>query len=80
LNRNGVRSAWIENKLRERLGDKAPSRQQMLRWRNGKSIRREDMVRILWAVREVAGDRSLTIDKLFNLDPDDSDNWPPFAR
>jgi hypothetical protein len=38
-------------------------------------IRRKEMVRILWAVREAADNHSVRIDELFNLDPANDENW-----
>ena len=76
LNARGVPSARVEAKLRERLEGRAPSRQQFARWRKGRvDIRRKDMVRILWAVREAANDPNVRIDDLFDLSPDNEANW-----
>lgn len=76
LKRLGIPSARVEAKLRERMGGNAPSRRQMLRWRlNRVDVRRKDMVRILWAVREVKQDQSIQMHDLFDLDPDTPENW-----
>lgn len=76
LDRNGIPSAWVEGRLRERLQGRAPSRQQLGRWRLGRvDPQRTDMVRILWAVREAAAKRDIRIEELFDLDPDNDDNW-----
>jgi len=76
LKQRGVPSARMEAKLRERLGTRAPSRRQVERWRLGRvDIRRKDMVRILWAVREVAQDQNISIEDLFDLDPQNPENW-----
>jgi hypothetical protein len=72
----GVPSAQVEKKLQERLHGRAPSRRQFARWRQGRvDIRRKDMVRILWAIREVTDDQSIRIEELFDLDPDDTEIW-----
>jgi hypothetical protein len=48
----------------------------MGRWRLGRTdVHRKDMVRILWAVREVTGDQGVQIDDLFDLNPDNPANW-----
>lgn len=76
LVRRGIASARVEAKLRERLGGRAPSSRQFGRWRLGRSeIRRKDMARILWAVREVANDPAVLIDDLFDLNPDSEEIW-----
>ena len=76
LDRNGIASATVESKLRERLEGRAPSRKQMARWRLGRvDIRRTDMVRILWAVRAASENPQIRMDELFDLDPDNVENW-----
>ena len=76
LDRLGIPSSRVEEKLRARLSGTWPSRQQMARWRHGRAeVRRKDMVRILWAVREVSGDPDVRIEDLFDLDPGNPDNW-----
>jgi hypothetical protein len=76
LRRNGIPSARVEAKLRERLLGRAPSRQQFFRWRSGRvDVQRKDMVRILWAAREVSGNSEIRVDELFNLDPANEENW-----
>jgi hypothetical protein len=76
LKQRGIPSARVEAKLRERMGAAAPSRRQFERWRFGRvDVRRKDMVRILWGAREVADDPSIQIDDLFDLDPNNPDNW-----
>lgn len=48
----------------------------MARWRlDRRDVRRKDMVRILWAVRLVMNDSTVRIEELFDLDPDNEDNW-----
>jgi len=76
LDTNGIPSARVEAKLRERLHGRSPSRQQFSRWRLGRAdVRRKDMVRILWAVREASGNPQVRIEELFNLDPQNGANW-----
>jgi len=76
LVRNGIPSARIEAKLRERLRDRAPSRQQFIRWRlHGVDLRRKDMVRILWAAREVSNDADVQLVDLFEVDPRSEEVW-----
>lgn len=76
LDSNGIPSARVEAKLRERLHGRSPSRQQFVRWRLGRAeIRRKDMVRILWAVREASDNPNIGIEELFNLDPENQENW-----
>lgn len=76
LETHGIPAARIESKLRERLHGRCPSRQQFGRWRLGRTdTRRKDMARILWAVREVAGNPAVGIEELFDLDPASADIW-----
>jgi hypothetical protein len=76
LNVRGVPSARVERKLQEKLHGRAPSRRQFARWRQGRvDIRRKDMVRILWVIREVTADPSIRIEELFGLDPGDAEIW-----
>jgi hypothetical protein len=76
LDDNGVPSAHVEAKLAERLHGRAPSRRQFLRWRLGRvEPKRDDMVRILWAAREVAHNPHLEIHALFDFDPDAEEIW-----
>jgi hypothetical protein len=76
LDRNGLPSAVIEAALRERLGGRAPDRKTVARWRHDRAdIRRVDMVRVLWAVREASGNDRVRMDELFDLDPDNEANW-----
>jgi hypothetical protein len=73
---HGLPSARVEKKLQEKLHGRAPSRRQFARWRQGRvDIRRKDMVRILWAIREVTDDQSISIGELFCLDPADAEIW-----
>ena len=52
------------------------SRQQMRRWRAGRSdIRRKYMVRVLGAVRTVSGNPDVRMEELFDLDPANPENW-----
>lgn len=76
LAERGITSVRVEAKLQERLGGRAPDRRQMRRWRLGENEpRRKQMVWVLWAVRELAGDPSLQIDQLFDFEPANPDNW-----
>lgn len=76
LDANGIASARVEAKLRERLRGRTPSRQQFGRWRLGRvDIRRKEMVRILWAVREASDNPGVRIEELFNLDPANEEIW-----
>lgn len=76
LKRRGIPAARIEAKLRERLAGRAPSRQQFMRWRRGRpDLQRKNMVRILWAVREVASDPDIRLEDLFDLDPASEEIW-----
>lgn len=75
LNERGIPSARLEALLYARMEGRAPSRRQFLRWRSTANIRRKDMVRILWAAREAAHDPTVRIDELFDLDPDNDENW-----
>lgn len=76
IDRTGNPSARLEAKLRERLRSKAPSRTQFGRWRLGRAEpRRKDIVRIVWAAREVSGDPTIRADDLFDFDPANDDNW-----
>ena len=76
LDQRAIPSARLEAKLHERLRERSPSRQQLLRWRLGRvDIRRKDMVRILWAVRELSDDPSIRAEELFDLDPENQENW-----
>ncbi|HUP61365.1 MAG TPA: hypothetical protein VNA69_13190 [Thermoanaerobaculia bacterium] len=69
LDRNRIRSAWVERAARPPL-----SRRQMARWRSMKTpdIGLKNMIRVLRAVREVAG-RPVSMAELFDLEPD---HWP----
>ena len=81
LERNRIPSALVGKILRERLSGRAPDRKTLARWRLDRGdIRRKDMVRILWAVRMAAvrmasGDPNVRIDELFDLDPENPNNW-----
>lgn len=73
LDARGLPAARVEAKLRGRLQGRAPNRRQFIRWRLGRvDIRRKDMVRILWAVREAAGDPTVRMEELFDLSPDEA--------
>jgi hypothetical protein len=57
------------------LHGRAP-RKQFTRWRLGRvDIRRKDMVRILWAVREASGNPDVRMEELFDLSPETDTNW-----
>jgi hypothetical protein len=76
LDAKGLPSARVEAKLRERLHGRTPGRLQFARWRLGRvDIRRKDMVRVLWAVRTATGNLDVRIEELFDLDPENSENW-----
>ena len=75
IDARGVTSARIEALLRERMQGRAPTRNTLARWRQTENIRREDMVRLLWAVRTASNDPTLTIEQLFDLDPNNAENW-----
>lgn len=76
LRRRGIRPARLEAKLREKLRHRSPDRKQLARWRLGKNEpRRKEMVRLLWAVREVTGDHNIQIYDLFDFDVHNPDNW-----
>jgi len=76
LDRNGIPSAVVETELRGRIGGRAPHRKTVARWRlERRDVRRKDMVRILWAVRVASGNPNVHIEELFDLDPDNPDNW-----
>jgi hypothetical protein len=36
---------------------------------------RKNMVRLLWAVREAAGDATIRMEDIIDLDPDNPANW-----
>ena len=68
LDRNGIPSARVESEARI-------SRQQMTRWRLGRSdIRRKHMVRILGAIRNITG-TEVRMEEIFDLDPGNPENW-----
>jgi hypothetical protein len=71
-----IPSARLEALLEKRL-NRSPSsmRQQVYRWRRTGNIRRIDMVRLLWAVREATNDPTVKIDELFDFDPGNEANW-----
>ena len=75
IDARSVTSARIEALLRERMQGRAPTRNTVARWRQTENIRRKDMVRLLWAVRIASNDPSLSIEQLFDLDPDNEENW-----
>jgi len=76
LDIRNITAAAVERKLREVLAGRAPSRQQLGRWRLGSvDIRRKDMVRILWAVRQVAQDETIQLGELFAIDPSADEIW-----
>lgn len=80
LKERHIPSVRVEEKLEEKLkGFKypPPDRRQWSRWRRGwNTPRREQMVWILWAVREVSRDPSIRIDQLFDFNPENPENWP----
>lgn len=76
LDRTGLPSALVEATLRSRLGGRAPDRKTVARWRQERGdIRRKDMVRVLWAVREASSNSRVRIEDLFDLDPEHESNW-----
>jgi len=76
LKTRGISPAGLLDKLRERMGDRAPDERQLRRWRFGRAEPvRKNMVRTLWAVREAAKDASIRIEDLFDFDPTNPANW-----
>ncbi|HYH10602.1 MAG TPA: hypothetical protein VEK11_26390 [Thermoanaerobaculia bacterium] len=79
LDRRGIVAAHVEARLAERLeaeGLRPPSRNRWIRWRLGRTdMGRKDMVRVLWAVREVAHDPTIGIEDLYDFDPATPDIW-----
>lgn len=76
LDARGIPSARLEAKLQERLEYRAPDQKQVHRWRLGRAEpRRKHMVRLLWAMREVANDASIRMEDIIDLDPENPANW-----
>ena len=76
LEARGIKSVRLEEKLRERMGERAPDQKQVSRWRLAQTEPgRKWMVRLLWAVREVADDPSITMEDIIDLNPDNPANW-----
>lgn len=77
LEERDIRPVDVERKLRERIGEEhRPDQRQISRWCSGETEpRRKWLVRILWAVRELAGDPAIRIEDVFDLDPDNPANW-----
>lgn len=77
LNERNISPARLAAKLRERLGeDRTPKDQVIRRWRFGRmEPRRKAWVRLLWAIRELAGDPTIQIADIVDLDPNNPDNW-----
>jgi len=76
LKRRHIPFARLDEKLRERMGDDAPDPKVVLRWRLGQSEpRRKNMVRVLWAVRELTNDPTIRIEDIFDFDPANPANW-----
>ena len=72
----GIPFARLEQKLRERMGERAPDAHVIRRWRLGRSNpRRKHMVRLLWAVREITNDPTIRMEDIVDLDPDNPANW-----
>ena len=68
LDRKGISAARLERE--------GPfPRETLRRWRLGEGdIRRKQMVRVLGVLRRVTHE-DVRMDEIFNLDPDDPDNW-----
>jgi len=76
LDARHISSFRLEEKLRERLGDKAPDPKQVGRWRMGRTEpRRKSCVHLLWAIRELARDETIRIEDVIDFDPDNPANW-----
>lgn len=76
LDDHDIPAAQVEAVLRARLEGRAPSRRQLLRWRLGRvEPQRKQMVRILWAIRELSRNPSLTIEAIFDFEPGNEENW-----
>jgi hypothetical protein len=71
-----ISPARLEEKLRERMNERAPDERQIRRWRLGRSEpRRKSIVRLLWAVREVANDTTIGVEDIIDFHPDNPANW-----
>jgi len=70
LNAHGISSASVEREAKT-------TRQQMYRWRRrpGEDILRTNMVRVLGAVRKLSRNPSVRMEELFDLDPENPENW-----
>lgn len=68
LNRNGIPAAWVEKE--------GPfARETLRRWRLGEvEMRRKQMVRVLGTLRRITR-RPVRMEEIFDLDPDNPDNW-----
>jgi len=76
LDARSIPSSRVEAKLRERMGEGAPTEKQVGRWRLGRSEpRRKNWIRLLWAVREATNDPTIRIEDIVDLDPDNPANW-----
>jgi hypothetical protein len=76
LDARGIPYARIDAELQKRMGNRAPDAKLTMRWRLGDAEpRRKNMVRLLWAVREAAGDATIRMEDIIDLDPDNPANW-----
>ena len=76
LRNRAVPLSRVEATLRRRLGLRAPDRKTFRRWmRSGGNVKRKDMLRLLWAVRETLSDSTVQLAELFDMDPDSERNW-----
>jgi hypothetical protein len=75
LRMRNIPAGRVEATLRRRLGGRAPDRKTFKRWVRAANVRRKDMVRLLWAVRETTGDPTVQLNDIFDLDPDRDANW-----
>jgi hypothetical protein len=77
LQEYGLRPIDLERKLRQRLGEEhAPDQKQVWRWCQGVTEpRRKWLVRILWAVRELANKPDIPVDRIIDLETGNPENW-----
>lgn len=68
--------ARLDEKLQERMGDEAPNPNMVRRWRLGRAEpRRKNLVRLLWATREITNDPTIRIEDIADFDPENPANW-----
>ena len=75
LRQRAIPIGRVDAALRRRLGSRAPDIKTFRRWVKLGNVKRKDMLRVLWAVRETLGDQSVQLADLFDLNPDDERNW-----